>query len=394
MLLNSTVVYTLFNLNILLLAITVLNRVIMILLRTPFMQGSNMIKNHTEEFERWSFNIIQVVGVLLLLRSILRLLGIWVNIQEWFNEFINETYQVGNSSIAIGGIITFILVIIVTIMVYRFIKALLVEEVFPRVKLPRGVPGAISMITGYVIVAFGFFLALGSVADLSSFGLLAGALGVGIGFGLQGIVANFIAGIVLAFERPIQVGDEIELTQTMGIVTSIGVRSTTIRTYDGSEVIVPNSDLITKDVINWTLTDRRKRRDINIGVAYGTDPDVVLDLIKRVSAEHPNVQNIPAPWALFDGFGDSSLNFRVRIWTTMDTGMTTKSEVTVMIYDALREAGIEIPFPQRDLHIKSLGEDVRKEIDKKPTPKTSGTRQTRTRKKDIEGPDGQKESKA
>jgi small-conductance mechanosensitive channel len=244
------------------------------------------------------------------------------------------------------------------------------------------------MITGYVIVAYGFFIALGSVADLSSFGLLAGALGVGIGFGLQGIVANFIAGIVLAFERPIQVGDEIELPATMGIVTSIGVRSTTVRTYDGSEVIIPNSDLITKDVINWTLSDRKKRRDIYIGVAYGTDPDVVLELIKRVASEHPNVLNIPAPWALFDGFGDNSLNFRIRVWTTMDTGMTTKSEVTVAIYDALREAGISIPFPQRDLHIKSIDQDIKQELTGKKTT-TRKPRQTKPAppKKDKPAPD-------
>lgn len=330
------------------------------------MQGSNIVKNHLDEIEKRFFQLLQIFGVILWFQAILNKLGILDDISLWFDGFFNEPFKVGSTEIEIGGIFTFILVIVITVFLFRFIKLLLIEEIFPRVILPRGVPGSISMITGYLIAGYGLYIAItASGGDLSSFGLLAGALGVGIGFGLQGIVANFIAGLVLAFERPIQVGDEIELPQAMGIVTSIGVRSTTIRTYDGSEVIIPNSDLITKDVINWTLTDRKKRRDINIGVAYGSDPEVVLNLIKKVATEHPSTLKIPAPWALFDGFGDSSLNFRIRIWTTMDTGMTVKSDVTVAIYDALRKAGIEIPFPQRDLHIKSIEENVQKELTKK-----------------------------
>jgi small-conductance mechanosensitive channel len=378
-LLNNVVVKTLFNLNILLLAISVLNRVVIILVRTPFMQESNLIKNHTEEFEKRFFQIIQIIGVFLWFKGIFRSLGFLEGLTEWFNEFINESYVVGSTSIKIGGIITFVLVIIVTIIIFRLVKAFLNEELFPRIKLPRGVPGSISMISGYLIAGYGLYIAISAAgADLSSFGLVAGALGVGIGFGLQGIVANFIAGLVLAFERPIQVGDEIQLPQSMGIVKSIGVRSTTIRTYDGSEVIIPNSDLITKDVINWTLTDRKKRRDINIGVAYGSNPDVVLELIRKTATEHPDVLKIPAPWALFDGFGDSQLNFRIRIWTTMDTGMTTKSQVTVAIYDALRKEGIEIPFPQRDLHIKSIESQAQKKLNKRVT--TSTTKTTRAPK--------------
>jgi small-conductance mechanosensitive channel len=217
------------------------------------------------------------------------------------------------------------------------------------------------MLVGYVIVAYGFFIALGAAGvDLGQFGLIAGALGVGIGFGLQGIVANFIAGIVMAFERPIQVGDTIQLGTMMGDVIHIGVRASTIKTFDGSEVIVPNSSLITNDVTNWTLSNRRRRYDINVGTAYGSDPNKVLELIYKVANDHQDVAKTPAPWALFDGFGDSSLNFRVRIWTTIDNGLTTKSEVTVGIYNALKEAGIEIPFPQRDIYIKSLPKDKEK----------------------------------
>ena len=367
-LLVNTVANALFNIIILILVIMVFNRSISILLRTNLFQKSNIVKNHLGLIEKRTFSIVQILGILLWIRSILILIGVFAALNDWFNEAIQTSWSIGESTINVGGIINFILVIISTNILIRIVKTLLNDELYPRVKLPRGVPGAISMIVGYVLVGYGIFIALGAAGiNLSQFGLIAGALGVGIGFGLQGIVANFIAGLVLAFERPIQVGDTIEVGTMMGDVLHIGVRACKIRTFDGSEVVVPNSTLITNDVTNWTLSDRKKRRDIPVNVAYGTDPKVVLALIKKVANEHPGVQKYPAPWALFDGFGDSSLNFRVRIWTTMDDGMTTKSEVTVAIYEALRQAGIEIPFPQQDIYIKSLpdGNDEKKPTTRK-----------------------------
>lgn len=359
LLLNSTIVNAIINLLIVVLVIIVFNRLTFIILRTKYIQKSNTIKNNLGIIEKYTYGFIQILSFLLWSRSILRLLGVQEFLREWFIGVIQTSWKVGNTTIDIGGIISFILVIVFTYYFLRFVKTILKNEIYPKVKLPRGVPGAITMIAGYIIVGYGIYIALGAAGvDFSQFGLIAGALGVGIGFGLQGIVANFIAGIVLAFERPIQVGDTIQIGEMYGDVLQIGVRSTTIKTYDGSEVIIPNSNLITNDVINWTLSDRRKRRDIYVGVAYGSEPEKVMEIMKKVANEHPEVQNIPAPWALFDGFGDSALNFRLRIWTTMDTGMTTKSDVTMAIYDELQKAGIEIPFPQRDLHIKTLNESV------------------------------------
>ena len=388
LLLTNTVVNALFNLIILILVVMVVNRTIAILLRTPFMQSSNIIKNDLPVVEKRITIIIQVISVFLWLRSILVLIGINDAVGVWFTEIISTTWQVGDdSTIEFGGIINFFLAILITVIAYKVTSALLKDEFYPRVRLPRGVPGAISMIIGYLIAGYGLFISI-TVAgvDLSSFGLIAGALGVGIGFGLQGIVANFIAGIVIAFERPIQVGDTIEIDTVMGDVLSIGVRSVTIRTFSGSEVIVPNSSLITNDVINWTLTDRRKRRDIEVSVAYGSDPHQVLELIKKVANDHPDVLKVPAPWALFDGFGDSSLNFRIRIWTTMDNGVSTKSAVAINIYDALREAGIEIPFPQQDLHLRSIDPAIQQFNSGKNTP---ATKKQPTRRK----PSSEKETK-
>ncbi len=365
-LLGNTVVNALFNLIILILAIMVVNRTIAILLRTPFMQSSFVVRNHLNEIEKRLIQIIKIVAVLLWIKSVLKLLGIYTMFYNWLTVSVQTKWEIGdNSTIELSNIINFILVIFITIIIYRLSKVILKEDIFPRVILPRGIPGTINTVVTYLIVGYGFVIAIGAAGvDLSEFGLMAGALGVGIGFGLQGIVANFIAGLVLAFERPIQVGDEIQMSTQMGVVLSIGVRSTTIRTYDGSEVIIPNSDLITKEVINWTLTDRKKRRDIIVTVAYGSNPEEVLELIRKVANEHPDVLKIPAPWALFDGFGDSSLNFRIRIWTLMDNGMTVRSAVAVKIYAALKDAGIVIPFPQHDLHIKSIEPQFKESLSK------------------------------
>ena len=360
-LLNNAVISALINFIVLILAVMVFSATFSILIRTHFFLKSNLLRNHFKIIETRIHQLIRLIGTWMWAKSLLLDLRIYADISNWFNGLFSISWAVGKTTIELGGIINFFLIIIITYYVTKLIKSILKEEVFPRVRLPRGVPGTITMITGYFIAGYGFFLAIAAMGvDLGKFGLLAGALGVGIGFGLQGIVANFIAGLVLAFERPIQVGDTIEVNNMMGDVIYIGVRASAIRTFDGSEVIIPNSSLITNDVINWTLSDRKKRRDINVGVAYGSDPHQVMEIIKKVANEHPNVLKTPAPWALFDGFGESSLNFRIRIWTTMDTGMTTKSDVTMAIYDALKEAGIEIPFPQHDLHLKSIDPEIQK----------------------------------
>ncbi len=360
-LLSNTVVNSIINFIIVVLVVRVLNSAFSILLRMPLVLKLNLIRNHLYLIEKRIHQTVRLIAILLWFKSIFKNLNIYNNVYEWTTGLIQTSWSIGKTTIEFGGILNFFLIIVITYYVAGFVKSILKEEVFPRIRLPRGVPGAITMITGYFIAGYGIFLAIAAMGvDLGKFGLLAGTLGVGIGFGLQGIVANFIAGLVLAFERPIQVGDTIEVNNLMGDVVSIGVRSSTIRTFDGSEVIIPNSTLITNDVVNWTLSDRKKRRDIHVGVAYGSDPHQVIEIIKKVASEHPNVLKTPAPWALFDGFGDSSLNFRIRIWTTMDTGMTTKSDVAIGVYDALAEAGIEIPFPQQDIHLRSIDPDIEK----------------------------------
>ena len=194
---------------------------------------------------------------------------------------------------------------------------------------------------------------------MNRFAILAGAFGVGIGFGLQTVVNNFVSGLILLTERPIHVGDAIEGADMFGRVQRIGIRSCTIRTFQGAEVIVPNGDLVSRQVINWTRSDRRRRLEIPVGVAYGTDPNQVLGILVDVAKRHPEILDTPEAEALFRGFGDSSLDFELRAWTErFDRYLNIQSDLCVAVTEAFAQAGVTIPFPQRDLHVRSIDASV------------------------------------
>jgi potassium-dependent mechanosensitive channel len=224
-----------------------------------------------------------------------------------------------------------------------------------RLSLQRGLPFAISKVIYYFLLVLVFLAALVNAGmELNKFTLITGALGVGVGFGLQNIVNNFVSGLILLLERPIRVGDTVEMNGLVGRVRRIGARSSTIHTFQDAEVIVPNSDLISKEVINWTLSSLRRRVDIPVGVAYGTDPERMLTLLLEVPSSHPGVVQSPKTEAYFLGFGDSALNFEARFWTYREDWFQLRSEVAVSLMRALRESNIEVPFPQRDLHIRNI----------------------------------------
>jgi small-conductance mechanosensitive channel len=206
----------------------------------------------------------------------------------------------------------------------------------------------------YSLVVTGFLLGLAALGiDLTKITIVAGALGVGIGFGLQGLVNNFVSGMVILYERRINVGDAVQVGDVAGQVQQMGLRACTVRTWEGAEVIVPNATLTTDKVVNWTLSDRRRRIDLKIGVAYGTAPERLADVLLAVARKHSHVLADPAPVVLFQGFGDSALLFELRVWTNrFDEWVQIRSELTTGAYAALRGAAIEIPFPQRDVHVR------------------------------------------
>jgi small-conductance mechanosensitive channel len=287
---------------------------------------------------------------------------------DMMRSLLEASLKVGEIEISLGDMFAFILTIVLAFGLSRLIRFFLEEEAFPRMQLRRGVGNAIATLLQYTILLFGFALALSAAGmDFTRVALFAGAFSVGIGFGLQTVVNNFVSGLILLFERPIQIGDMVEVGTLCGEVRRIGARSSTVRTFDGAEVIVPNANLITEPVVNWTLSDRRRRLDLEVGVAYGTDPETVLALLQGVAEAHPAVLETPAAEALFLEFGDSALNFRLRLWIPrFEEGFTIRSQLTVAINAALRDAEIQIPFPQRDLHLRSVEPGVIRSLDDRP----------------------------
>jgi len=219
-----------------------------------------------------------------------------------------------------------------------------------------GVKTATKRLLHYALFTVGFLIAVSMAGlNLKEFTIVAGALGVGIGFGLQNIVNNFVSGLILLFERPIKVGDTINIDDQWGTINKIGLRSTVVETLDRSEIIVPNSDLVSQKVTNWTLSNSISRVILKVGVAYGSNLTRVLSILDTVGKEHPEVLSEPAPNAIFTGFGDSSIDFELRVWVNdISIRLKVKSELGQAIDAHFREAGISIPFPQRDLHLRSI----------------------------------------
>jgi len=312
--------------------------------------------------EQKSLNYIRFIVVVFWFLIVLEIIDLLGPLTQYLTDALNDPYVFGNISFTIGDILTFLTILTVSFLITSLVSFLIDSGQFKSkfIKLPKGIPAAISLVIRYFIIATGIILALSSLGvDLSKFNLMAGALGLGIGFGLQNVISNFVSGLILVFERPILVGDTVEVNNLMGTVKRIGVRSSNISTFDGAEVVVPNSNLISNDLINWTLSSNLKRNEILIGVAYGTNPNEVLEILKGVVDQAEDVLKEPGPQILFSDFGDSSLNFRVRFWVPFEQGLQSKSDVSIAIYNAFEEKGIEIPFPQRDIHIKTVPPESR-----------------------------------
>jgi len=283
---------------------------------------------------------------------------------KWLKNFWDsELFKIGNAHFTLGTILYLLIAITALLYITAKIRNFLVRKIFPRYNLDVGVSEAVATIIRYILVTLGFIIIIQSTGiDLSALGILLGALGVGIGFGLQGITNNFISGIIILFERPVKVGDRIEVDGIAGNIVRISARATTIISNDNIAIILPNSDLINEKVINWSLNDRNIRFNFPVGVSYKEDPEVIRKLLLEVAAENDGVLKKPAPDVLFEEFGDSSLNFNLRVWTHKysDTPRMLKSQLYYAIFKKFREHNIEIPFPQRDLHLKSGFDKIEK----------------------------------
>ncbi|HEY1730695.1 MAG TPA: mechanosensitive ion channel domain-containing protein [Terriglobales bacterium] len=216
---------------------------------------------------------------------------------------------------------------------------------------------ALARVLSYLVFALGSVIGLESIGlNLNSLVVIGGALGIGIGLGLQPIVTNFVAGLILLLEQPVRLGDRIEVGETYGDVVRMQGRSTWVRTNDNVVIIVPNSEFVNNRVTNWTANDECVRISLSVGVSYDANPQQVREILLDIARHNPNVLREKAPDVVFTEFGDSSLNFELRVWTEkhVQTPKVLKSDLYFSIFEAFSANGIEIPFPQRDLHVRSM----------------------------------------
>jgi small-conductance mechanosensitive channel len=269
-------------------------------------------------------------------------------------------FTIGDIRLSPGFLVLVMLIFYIGLLVSEISQYVLVRGVLPRYTTELGVRVSIARLAHYVIISLTILIMLRVLGfRLAQLAILGGALGVGIGFGLQAIVNNFASGLILLFERPIKVGDTIRFGNDTGEVREVGLRATIIRTYDNAEIVVPNSMLITSQVTNWTLANRRARLKVPVSAAYGSDVAKVMEILLSCAKEHPGVLSDPKPTVFFLAFAASSLDFELRVWLPdylHSTGVL--SELNIEIESRFCEAGIEMPFPQNDLHLRSMDESV------------------------------------
>ena len=271
-------------------------------------------------------------------------------VKAWITELF------GPDTVTIGGILLLVFLFASVIIVERILQRLLIRRFLSKTRLQPSLQYGLSRIFGYTLIAIGFYVAFQAVGfDLSSLAIVAASVGVGVGFGLQNIINNFVSGIIILAERPISIGDRIEVAGVAGRVTKIQLRSTTVVTNDNITMIVPNADFISNTVTNWSHGDPKVRIRVPVGVAYGSDLKLLQQLLLEAAGEHPKALRDPSPLVLFNEFGDNSLNFELGVWTQEMTAAPIHftSEMNFIIEQKLRENDIEIPFPQRDLHVRS-----------------------------------------
>lgn len=280
----------------------------------------------------------------------------WTDLEFFFNEVLNFTlFHINEKPVTVFNVVIFILVISAFVFLAVAIRKTLNKRILKRFKIDPGTSYTLSRITQYAIISIGALISFQIVGiDLSGLAVIFGLLSVGIGFGLQNVTANFISGLIILFERPISVGDRVTVSNIEGDVTEINIRATKVRTVNNISIIVPNSEFVSKDVINYSHGDSTYRLDINVGVSYGSDLDKVLSAMKEVADENPDVLKHPKAEVHLIEFGDSSWNMQLRAWVAdVKDYPQIRNNLNQAIVRKFRENDIEIPFPQRDLHVRS-----------------------------------------
>ena len=305
------------------------------------------------------------VGLYWIWREVLPALNIFQSVELWnVTESVADPSAEGAATqrvvpITLANFAEALIIVLVTTIVSKNIPGLMEMAVLQRLPITPSGRYAITSIVRYVIVIIGIVVAFGAIGiSWSSVQFLAAAITVGLGFGLQEIFANFVSGLIILFERQIRVGDVVTVGATSGRVSKIHMRATTITDWNRKELIIPNKEFVTGQVINWSLSDPVLRLDIPIGIAYGSDTELATRILLDIVNQHPNVMKDPPPRALFTGFGDSCLNFMLWAYIYYENMVTVRDELLRSVDNAFREANIEIAYVQRDIHIRSLPKGI------------------------------------
>ena len=333
----------------------VLEAIVLLMLRSPPLSLLASVQHYQEGYRQRLNRWARILAGLIFLWQIIDVLGIGHWAMDFLTNCLRSTLQVGVLTISLGRLLGLGLSLWIPYHLARFACFVLEEDVYPHLNVSQGATYTLSTILRYLLLVLGGLVGLAAIGiDMTKFAIAASALGVGIGFGLQNIVNNFVSGLILLFERPVEIGHVIDISGQVGTLRTIGLRASVLRTVEGSEVVVPNGELLSSRVTNWTLSDQLRLLRIPVGVAYGNSPRAVKTLLLEVAGSHPKVLAEPGSEAIFLSMGDSSLDFELRAWTD-DFGnwVTTRSDLMTEVYERLTAEGIEIPFPQRVVHLQS-----------------------------------------
>ena len=325
-------------------AIRILEGLIIIALQVRPLGSLRVVSLHRPMLQRRTCRVLEFLAFLFWLSLILNFFGLLTPLTGTTRAALNANLGIGSLNISVHSILAFLIAIWASFLVSRFLRFLLEEDVYHHFHLAPGIPYATSTMLHYAILLLGFFIALGALGiDLTKITILAGAFSVGIGFGLQNVINNFVSGLILLFERPIKIGDMIEVSGIAGEVRRIGIRASVIRTADGSEVIVPNGSLISSNVTNWTFSDVLRAIEVSVNVVGGADPQRVFELLKSTAASHPGVAREPSPQVYVVNFTAGAVTFQLRVWTDQyHEWAQLRSDLSVAVNDALAREKIAI----------------------------------------------------
>src|SRR6516164_5404053 len=324
--------------------IRIIEGLIIVALHVRPLGSSRVISLHRPMLQRRACRLLEFLAFLFWLNLLLNFFGLRNPLIASIGAALNANLAIGSFNITLGGILAFLITVWASFLVSRFLRFVLEEDVYHHLHLARGIPYAISTMLHYAILLVGFFVALGALGiDLTKLTILVGAFTVGIGFGLQNIINNFVSGLILLFERPIKVGDVIDVGGNVGEVSRIGIRASVIRTADGSEVIVPNGSLISSQVTNWTFSDRKRAVEVSVNVTGGADPQHVVELLKSTAAAHPGVAKEPSPHVYVTNFSAGALTFQLRAWIDRYEDLAQlRSDLSLAVNSALARENIAI----------------------------------------------------